>query len=241
MLLSALQGGEGGPHGGAVGGGGGLVCKRSGIPRLTPTLSAPEGGEGVTAAMAVPAWVEVQLAVGGALKLARGDPSGLGFFDTSVDGFWRSFRAGVICYPFFLILLAFRVSAAHWAASGMAHIVIVETIGYVISWVAFPLLVLPLTRYLGRENRFIPFIVAYNWSQIPQTALFVIVGADAATGLFPSGVAQVVDFAAAVAVLVYEWYIARVALQVSTSQAVPVVLLDVVLGVVLSRITEGLY
>jgi hypothetical protein len=54
-------------------------------------------------------------------------------------------------------------------------------------------------------------------------------------------VAQVVDFAAAVAVLVYEWYIARVALQVSTSQAVPVVLLDVVLGVVLSRITEGLY
>jgi len=191
--------------------------------------------------MTVPAWVEVQLAVGGALKLARGDPSGLGFFDTSVDGFWRSFRAGVICYPFFLILLVFRVSAAHWAASGMAHIIIVETIGYVISWVAFPLMVLPLTRYLGRENRFIPFIVAYNWSQIPQTALFVIVGADAATGLFPSGVAQIVDFAAAVAVLVYEWYIARVALQVSTSQAVPVVLLDVVLGVVLSRITEGLY
>src|ERR1043166_1593725 len=169
--------------------------------------------------MTAPAWVEVQLAVGGALKLARGDPSGLGFFDTSIDGFWRWFRAGLFCYPFFLILLVFRVSAAHWAASGVAHIVIVETIGYVISWVAFPLIVLPLTRYLGRENRFIPFIVAYTWSQI----------------------AQIVDFAAAVAVLVYEWYIARVALQVSASQAVPVVLLDVVLGVVLSRITEGLY
>ena len=191
--------------------------------------------------MTAPAWVEVQLAVGGALKLARSDPSGLGFFDTSIDGFWRSFRAGVICYPFFLILLVFRVSAAHWAASGVPHIVIVETIGYVISWVAFPLIVLPLTRYLGRENRFIPFIVAYNWSQIPQTALFVIVGAGAASGLFPGDVGHVVDFAAAVAVLLYEWYIARVALQVSASQAVPVVLLDVVLGVVLSRVTESLY
>ena len=74
--------------------------------------------------MTAPAWVEVQLAVGGALKLARGDPSGLGFFDTSIDGFWRSFRAGVICYPFFLFLLVFRVSAAHWAASGVPHIVI---------------------------------------------------------------------------------------------------------------------
>ena len=191
--------------------------------------------------MTVPAWIEVQLAVGGALKLARGDRRGLGFFDTSIDGFWRSFRAGLICYPFFLILLAFRVSAAHWEASGVMRIVIVETIGYVISWVAFPLLMLPLSRWLGREDRFLPFMVTYNWSQVPQTALFVILAADTASGLLPHAVAQFADFAAAVAVLLYEWYIARVALAVSSSQAVPVVLLDLVLGSVLSRITEALY
>jgi hypothetical protein len=191
--------------------------------------------------MTVPAWAEVQLAVGGALRLARGDPRGLGFFDTSIDGFWRSLRAGLICYPFFLILLAFRVSAAHWAASGVMRIAIVETIGYVISWVAFPLLMLPLSRWLGREDRFLPFMVAYNWSQVPQTALFVILAADTASGLLPHAVAQFADFAAAVAVLLYEWYIARVALAVSSSQAVPVVLLDLVLGSVLSRITEALY
>ena len=191
--------------------------------------------------MSVPAWLEVQLAVGGALRLARGDPRGLGFFDTSIDGFWRSFRAAAICYPFFLILLAFRVSAAHWEASGVPRIVIVETIGYVISWVAFPLLMLPLSRWLGREDRFLPFMVAYNWSQLPQTALFVLLGADSAAGLLPHALAQFADFAAAVAVLLYEWYIARVALAVSASQAVPVVLLDLVLGSILSRITEALY
>ena len=191
--------------------------------------------------MTVPAWAEVQLAVGGALRLARGDPRGLGFFDTSIDGFWRSFRAGLICYPFFLILLGFRVSEAHWQASGVMRIVIVETIGYVISWVAFPLLMLPLSRWLGREDRFLTFMVAYNWSQVPQTALFVILAADTASGLLPHAVAQFADFAAAVAVLLYEWYIARVALAVSSSQAVPVVLLDLVLGSVLSRITEALY
>ena len=191
--------------------------------------------------MTAPAWAEVQLAVGGALKLARGDASGLSFFDTSIDGFWRSFRAGVICYPFFLILLVFRVSAAHWAASGVPRIVIVETIGYVISWVAFPLLMLPLSRWLGREDRFLAFMVAYNWSQLPQTALFVVLAANSAAGLLPHALAQFADFAAAVAVLLYEWYIARVALAVSASQAVPVVLLDLVLGSVLSRITEALY
>jgi len=46
--LSALQGGEGGdpPRSGGEGEVG--VGERSGIPHLTPTLSAPEGGEGVT-------------------------------------------------------------------------------------------------------------------------------------------------------------------------------------------------
>jgi len=191
--------------------------------------------------MTVSAWIEVQLAVGGALRLARGDPRGLGFFDTSIDGFWRSFRAAVICYPFFLILLGFRVSTARWQAAGLMPVVIVETIGYVISWVAFPLLMLPLSRWLGREERFLPFMVAYNWSQVPQTALFVILAAGAASGLLPHAMEQLADFAAAVAVLLYEWYIARVALAVSSSQAVPVVLLDLVLGSVLSRITEALY
>ena len=191
--------------------------------------------------MTVSAWIEVQLAVGGALRLARGDRRGLGFFDTSIDGFWRSFRAAAICYPFFLMLLASRVSAAHWAASGAPRIVIVETIGYVISWVAFPLLMLPLSRWLGREDRFLAFMVAYNWSQLPQTALFVVLAANSAAGLLPHALAQFADFAAAVAVLLYEWYIARVALAVSASQAVPVVLLDLVLGSILSRITEALY
>ena len=94
--------------------------------------------------MSVPAWVEVQLAVGGALRLARGDRRGLGFFDTSIDGFWRSFRAAAICYPLYLLLLSFRVAAAQWEASGIATILVIETISYVISWVAFPLLMLPL-------------------------------------------------------------------------------------------------
>ncbi len=153
--------------------------------------------------MTVPAWIEVQLAVGGALKLARGDRRGLGFFDISIDGFWRSFRAALICYPFYLVLLGFRVAAPYWAASGVPRIVAVETIGYAISWVAFPLLVLPLTRWLGREDRFLAFMVAYNWCQVPQTLLFVILGADTASGLFSAQFAQFAEFAAAVGLLIH--------------------------------------
>lgn len=191
--------------------------------------------------MTVPAWTEVQLAVGGALRLAIGDRRGLALFDASVDGFWRSFRAALICYPLYLLLLALHVASAQWAASGAGRIVLVETIAFIISWTAFPLAILPLSRWLGREDRFLAFMVAYNWSQIPQTALFVLVGFDAATGLFAPSSAPVAQLVATVAVLVYEWYIARVALAVSGAQATLVVIADVTIGSVLGHVTEALY
>jgi len=92
---------------------------------------------------------------------------------------------------------------------GFAPILIVETIAYVISWVAFPLFVLPVARHLGRADRFLSFMVVYNWSQIPQTVLFVLVGLDTATGLLPPSGAHFAGLLAAIAALVYEWYIAR--------------------------------
>src|ERR1051325_9768589 len=119
--------------------------------------------------MTVSAWIEVQLAVGGALKLAPGDARGLGFFDLSIDGVWRSFRAAPVCYPMYLSLLALRVPESQWAAAGLGRILAVETVAFVISWTAFPLVMQPVSRFLGRESRFIAFMGAYNWCQVPQT------------------------------------------------------------------------
>jgi hypothetical protein len=191
--------------------------------------------------MTVSPWVEVQLAVGGALRLACGDRRGLGFFDASIEGFWRSFRAAAICYPMFLFLLGSRVSAAQWEAAGWPTVILVETIAYVISWVAFPLLMLHIAHFLGRDNRFLAFIVAYNWSQIPQTVLVTLIGIDAATGLLPPSAVQFAQAMAMLAILVYEWYIARVALAISGGQAVLVVVFDLVLVTTLDRVAHSLH
>lgn len=191
--------------------------------------------------MAPAAWTEIQVAVHGALRLACGDRRGLGFFDTSIDGFWRSFRAALICYPLFLVLVAVRVAVADWDAAGAPRILIVETIAYVIAWTAFPLLILQLTGWIDRTHRFLAFMVAYNWSQIPQTALIAIVAMDRATGVLPPAAAAFAELAAMIAVLVYEWYIARVALAVTGAQAMLVVVLDIMLGIVLGRIAQMLY
>lgn len=191
--------------------------------------------------MTSPAWAEVQTAVGGTLRLACGDRQALGVFDSTLDGFWRSFRAAIVCYPPYLMLQAFRVTPAQWAAAGIPRIVIVETVAYVILWPAFALLILQLTRWLDREQRFLSFMVIYNWSQIPQTALIAIVALDRATGVFPPATARFAELAATIAVLVYEWYIARLVLAVTGPQAALVVVFELLLATAVGRVTLSLY
>ena len=191
--------------------------------------------------MPTTAWSEVRLALVGALRLARGDRGGLSCFDRSIDGFWRSFRAAAIAYPLYLMLLSMRVTIAEWERSGGLLIVTVETIAYVMAWVAFPLIMLTVTRWVGRAHRFFDFMVPYNWSQVPQSALFVLVGLESESGVLPAGLAQGVEIAAAVAVLVYEWFIARVALDATASTAALVVFVDLFLGVLISHIAGSLY
>jgi hypothetical protein len=187
------------------------------------------------------AWLEVRLALIGALRLARGDRGGLSCFDRSLDGFWRSFRAAFISYPLYLILLSMRVTVAEWETSGAFVIIMVETIAYVIAWTAFPLLMLIVTQRIGRSHRFLDFMVPYNWSQVPQSALFVLVGLETESGVLGAQPAQAIEVAAAVAVLVYEWFIARVALETTVSAAVLVVIVDLLLGVLISHVAGGLY
>jgi hypothetical protein len=187
------------------------------------------------------AWPEVRLALVGALRLARGDRGGLQYFDRSLDGFWRSFRAAAIAYPLYLALLSMRVTVAEWERSGGLVIVTVETIAYVIAWVAFPLIMLTVTRVIGRADRFFDFMVPYNWSQLPQSALFVLVGLETESGVLGAPPAQAIEVAAAIAVLVYEWFIARVALDTTAAAAGLVVFVDLLLGVLVSHVASGLY
>ncbi len=191
--------------------------------------------------MPVTTWAELRWALVGCLRLARGDRGGLACFDRSPDGFWRSFLSAFLSYPFFLILLTMRVSLADWNAAGGLQIMLAETIGYVISWAAFPLVMVSVLRWIGREQRYFDFLVPYNWCQLPQSLLFVLVGIESETGAFGAGVSQTIEVAAAFAVLVYEWYIARVALETSRAAATLIVLVDLILGVLVTRAAVGLY
>jgi hypothetical protein len=187
-------------------------------------------------AMAAVRWHELKQAMIGTARLARGDRRGLACFDPSLDGFWRSFGAGVAGYPFYLAVLVQWVDGARAATAGLGQVVIVETIAYVMSWVAFPLAILPATRWLGREDRFLGFMVVYNWCQLPQLVIFAVIGL-----LVPAALAQILANLVTIAVIVYEWYIARVTLAIAGVAAGGIVLIDLLLGMLITRAADALY
>lgn len=189
-----------------------------------------------------PAWAEAWLGLTGALRLARGDAGGLGCFNPTEAGFWRSFRAAVLCYPLYLILLSFPIEVGN--VTPIAHdfrYYAVDTIRYVVAWVAFPLMVLPLVDWLGRGDGFFRFMVAYNWCQVPQTVAFTLVALIGAAGALPVNALLLGDLVVGIGALVYEWYVARVALAVSGARAVLVIVFDMILATVLSYVSAALY
>ena len=110
---------------------------------------------------------EAATALYGAYRLARVDEHGMDFFDTSIEGFWRSFYAAALVAPLYVILMVTRFQAGDVQASGL-QFVAVEMIAYVTSWVAFPVVAAYLAPMVQRDHRYLRYIVAYNWASVLQ-------------------------------------------------------------------------
>lgn len=176
----------------------------------------------------------------GAWRLIFRDRGAMKFFDCSLGGAIRSFWAAPLAYPGFLALLMLRMAGEDVGAADVVRTLIVVTIGYVIGWCAYPLTALPFCRWVAPEERALGFIIAYNWSQVPQTVLLLAVAAVGALHVAPLYVIAFVSTVAYLATLVYEWFIARIALDAGALPATALVLLDVLLGALLSQVTDVL-
>ncbi|HZS84178.1 MAG TPA: hypothetical protein VFA50_14985 [Stellaceae bacterium] len=182
-------------------------------------------------------WAEVASALHGAWRLACFDRAGLYFFARDAGALRRSFLAAVLVFPAFLILMPLRIPPEAWQHGHVLRILLVETIGYVVGWTAFPLIMLPVSRFLGREALWPGFIIAWNWSQVLQSGFVMAMLGLAGSGVVPAvGIGWLIE----ALVAVYEWFIARVALRLAAPPAALVVLIDLVTSELLSRLVAAL-
>ncbi|MCC7271766.1 MAG: hypothetical protein IT561_03795, partial [Alphaproteobacteria bacterium] len=163
--------------------------------------------------MTPPSATEIARALDGAWRLACRDARGIDNFAGTPESVWKSFFAAVIVAPFFVLLLALRDMPTE-PRGGIGAMILIEAIAYAANWAAFPLAMLYVSRLIGRERRWLLFVEAFNWSAVIQVVLFVIATAITAADLLPEALAQGVAFGVTLLVIVYEWFVARVALQV---------------------------
>ena len=174
----------------------------------------------------------------GAYRLARFDAGGMAFFDTSVGGFWRSFYAAAFVAPFYAILLALRYGLEIDPPHPMRFFLLYAD-AYVISWLAFPVVMAGLSRIILRQAHFKRYIVAYNWAAVLQNALYLPFAMLQASESMPREIGNVLGLIVLVVVLVYIWFITRTALAVAAPTAAGVVAVDFFLTLIIHGFIEG--
>jgi hypothetical protein len=187
----------------------------------------------------MPTTSEILRALYGAYRLARLDGGGMAYFDASISGFWRSFFAAVIVLPFYAMLLQLRYETGAVGA-GVERFAAVEMITYVIAWLAFPLAMASVAAILDREERYLGYIVAYNWAAVLQNALYLPIAMIGVAGGMGAGSANAAGLIALFLILGYSWFVARTALAIGAGTAAAIVALDLVLGVVINSVAESM-
>lgn len=177
----------------------------------------------------IPSATEIAYSIYGAWRLARLDRGGMAFFDQSIEGFWKSFFAAVIVAPAHILMLVILLPDLKITA-GAGRIIVVESLIYVISWTAFPLVMYHLTQNMGRAAEYKGFVIASNWAQVIVVTLFLPVTAITDDGLLPGILGSLVWLTALCAILFYGWFISLVALRISGPAAFGVVALSFILG-----------
>jgi hypothetical protein len=182
---------------------------------------------------------ETARALYGAYRLASLDSSGIDYFRNTRGAFWRSFNAALIIAPFYSGLLLMRYTMGEVSTSAFRFISI-EVISYIIAWVAFPVVVDLLITAIGRREKYIRFIIAYNWGAVLQNLLYLPLAMLSVNGALSPGSSGFLGLIILVLFMVYTWFITKTALDIPGGRAGIIVAIDFTLSLLINGYAEKL-
>ena len=151
---------------------------------------------------------------------------------------------GLLCAALWAITAAptyvFILLIQH-ARSGEEVTWLAEGASFVLGWALWPLAVFMLCRLMGLANNFIPYVIAYNWANVLHINFLLLMAILTHGNVLPDGLAIIIGLASTIAVLLYLWWIARVALGAPVGVAIGIVVLDIILGMSLSQAASSLF
>jgi hypothetical protein len=171
----------------------------------------------------------------GVWRLARLDPGGLRYLNRTIEGFWRSFAVIALLLPPQLLLawlvrdpaLVEQLGAGTWLALRGAV--------FVVAWLAFLGTMAPLSRLLRLSHNYPTYVIAFNWAALLQMAALLPIGLLYGVGLLPQEAGLLLLMLVWLAIMAFDFVIARLALGADALTAAGIVIYAVVLELVIER------
>ncbi|TNE36491.1 MAG: hypothetical protein EP347_11030 [Alphaproteobacteria bacterium] len=126
---------------------------------------------------------EVRAGLKGAMRLFFWDKGAFEEFDISADGFWRSFAAPIMLVPFYYLFFAMhynltmelgilqRLQSGGELISGRSY-VWHWLVAYLLDVALLPLFLVPISRLLQFNDRYVHMVIARNWGQALAFGLY---------------------------------------------------------------------
>jgi hypothetical protein len=189
---------------------------------------------------------EIMRSLNGTWLLFLGKPGAMRFFDTSYQGFWRSFQAIVLIAPAYALTVvadrrALLSDAVADDAFNEAAYMTAKWLTLAVDWAALPLLLAGLGTFLGIRQGYMAYVVARNWSAVLLSLPFAAVGVLDLSGLVSGPLLFFPSLIALAIALRLSFVIAHRALGVGVDVAIGFVVLDFLVSLGVARLIGRLF
>lgn len=164
-----------------------------------------------------------------AWRLLWHDRGAVSLLDDTLEGVIKSYWCAALLLPFYAIFLLLEGGVTSESMGnfsvltervGLAGALVSESLFYVIGWwVAWPLIMDRLAPWLGRDDNFFRYIVAYNWAHTVRIGIVITYLAMRYGGLIPEDMLELAKFAVLALLCVYHWFLLRNVLEVDGGTA----------------------
>ena len=180
---------------------------------------------------------EIGSAVYGAYRLARRDPGGMAFFDRTRNGALKSFYAAGLLVPFY----GFFVITHWWEKMELGlvpldRVLIFSSLNYVIAWTIFPVLMISISGWIDRSDRFYDFVVANNWQAVVAMVVRFPAVLIKRLEILPEPLEGIMSLLIIAVLLVYSWYVFKTALKIGGGLAASLTAAEFFLGLLIGDV-----
>ncbi len=178
-------------------------------------------------------------------RLAGHDTDAIHDYDTSYDGFWASFWALGLSLPVFLLLTSLEPqiqAAAELPVREMSTgFYLLETVGYAINWLMFPLLMIFIARLLAFQDRYTVLVVAFNWSALFLSLMVLPAPLLFAAGVIGLGTMVIINLIIWALSLYYRWLVFTTAIGGQGFTGFGLLLLDVLTSLIIGELINRMH